>query len=292
MKKLLFIGLLSLIALSDFAQTIASQTIVPGPFLLRQLHWRYNGRQLFQPDQYDGLLKGGAEFQTTPLISTGAGDTLVIITRGDSTSYTTTRRHTFQGDVNINDTLNVRAVANFAKITVSDSIKFSGAVTNFTKVTVSDTLKVTGALSQLTKASVSDTLKVTGAVSQLTKVSVSDTLKLSGVVTGLPFYTRDNPGAAALFQPRVYAKELTVSGGGGLALDTLTVEGTAGGTALFSTVYSYQATALANDTIEYPVHFQTLGTGNKLPIVRVGGGVAGAPAPEGTKVAILIVGKP
>ncbi len=107
--------------------------------------------------------------------------------------------------------------------------------------------------------------------------------------------TRRNPGAADSYKGFSYTKKLTTAGGSGTAIDTLTLEGTASGTALFSTIYSVSLTPVYSDTIATAIPFayvKSIGASNKTITVRVIKGTANGPADSGTEVYMTVTGRP
>lgn len=107
--------------------------------------------------------------------------------------------------------------------------------------------------------------------------------------------TRATPGASGSYKGFSYTKKLTTSGGSGTAIDTLTVEGTASGTALFSTIYSVSLTPVYSDTIATDIPFayvKSIGASNKTITVRVIKGTANGPADSGTEVYMTVTGRP
>lgn len=111
-------------------------------------------------------------------------------------------------------------------------------------------------------------------------------------------YKRANPGAPVAFTPIVVTRTLTTAGGSGKAIDTLTVQGTAAGTALFSTITDIQATAYSSDTTKtYNVNVFDIGTGNKTITVRASyrlmadtTGLSNKPAASGTTIYLTVKG--
>jgi hypothetical protein len=63
------------------------------------------------------------------------------------------------------------------------------------------------------------------------------------------FYKRTAGSAPQMFVPKTYTRMLTVSGGQGRAIDTLTVDGTSTGAALFNAITDIQVTQKYSDTI-------------------------------------------
>jgi len=127
-------------------------------------------------------------------------------------------------------------------------------------------------------------LAFTTAKSELRKFSLKQ--------LGIAHYSRPaTTGAATTHKPKIYTRELTVAGGGGLVVDTLTLEGTATGTAIFTTIYSVNFTVTSNDTIGGIAYVKSIGGSNKTITVRAEVPNTTLPKAQGTKVYMTIMGE-
>lgn len=140
------------------------------------------------------------------------------------------------------------------------------------------------------------------ATRQTKPATFEDTVRLKGALSlgtdtnGVyiaDVFTRSNPGSPTkLTAPKIYAKTITTAGGSGLAVDTLTTNGAASGTALFSHIYSVIATPYYNDTVKASIpkvyHYAT-GSGNKTVTIRAFKGDS-IPYGSGLSIRLTVIG--